>query len=191
VRVGRPGLGEQVVTVVEHRHQPQVGDRGERGAPRAQHHPHVAPGHGQEVPVPLRRLLRAGEDDVPPLPQHSVEHRVPASDVARVGHAHDAAAPGVQGGQNGLGDRLGGVVGRQRGPAGPRLLPGRQRGDERRSVRPRRPGVVGKRRQRGVVVGGRLGLRAGVPWRDGEPQDVAERAGPAVGHRAAQPEHRG
>ena len=148
VRVRRARLGEEVVAVVEHRDQSEVGHRRERGTAGAQHDLHRAARHRQERPVPLGRLLRPGEDDVPALPQHRRERLVPPGDVAHVGHAHDAAPPGVQGRQRRLGDGRGRVVGRQRGPARPGPLPRREGGDERRAVRPRRPGVVGDGRQR-------------------------------------------
>ncbi len=54
VRVRRARLGEEVVAVVEHRDQAQVGHRRERGTARAQHHLHRAAGHRQELPDTAR-----------------------------------------------------------------------------------------------------------------------------------------
>ena len=84
--------------------------------------------------------------------------------------------------------RLGRVVGRQRRPAGPRPLPGRQRGEECRPC--------GHDAQASSVTAGSGssaapdGCASARACRGGtaKPEDVAERAGPAIGDRAAQPE---
>ena len=106
MRVRRPGLGVEVVPVVPHRDQAQVSDGREGRGPGADGHLHLPSGHGQECPVASLWAGVGGQDDVAAGPEAPTERRVEPGDVAGVGQAHDAAATGVQGGKDRLGDRL-------------------------------------------------------------------------------------
>ena len=55
VRVRRPRLVMDVVTVVPDGDQPEARDRGEHRRPGAEDHPHPSAGHGKKAAVPLGR----------------------------------------------------------------------------------------------------------------------------------------
>src|SRR6185436_3724698 len=65
VRIGRTGLGVEVVAVVPHRHQSEVVHRGEGGGAGADDDPDVAPGDGEEGTVAAGRSYVRSEHDVP------------------------------------------------------------------------------------------------------------------------------
>ena len=187
MRVRRARLGEEVVAVVEHRDQAEVGHRRERRPARAQHDAHRAPRHREERAIPLGRLLRPGEDDVSALPQHGRERLVPRAGRAR--RARTRCCPARHAAS--------------RGPPPPR--PGRSwAGRAAQQARGRSPAAraldeeepCGHHVQASSVTAG-SGPSAG--WLGRPPrahagaarpgEDVAERAGPAVGDRPAQPQH--
>ena len=135
VRVRRPWLGQQVVTVVPPGHQAQVAHRGEHRGPGADHAADVAAQQLQPGRVARLRPLAGGQPDVLAGAQESLQGGVDPVDVTVVRHDEHGAAPGGQG-------RAGGH--RQRGrPVGGRRRPRRQ--PARRPGRPARRPSGGRR----------------------------------------------
>ena len=117
--VRRARLGVQVVAVVPHDDQAEVGHGRPGGRPGPDRDPHPAAPHGQPAPVALGRPEVGREDDV----GHVAERGGDPGDVARVGqHHHRPPATGGAGGDGGR-DLGRPVRPGQRGPDGPRRTP--------------------------------------------------------------------
>ena len=176
VGVRRPRLGVQVVTVVPADDQAEVADRGERRRAGADHDADRTPGDAQEASVALGRALVGGERDVGALAQHEVEGGGDPVDVAAVGHAHQGAPPAGarpprRRARPGAASRC--PAPRDQTARGAAALRPGARGTRRRARgRPRRPGPRSGRSAGGAAGGERLGLRRGMPGRDGEPEHV-------------------
>ena len=189
VRVGRPRLGVQVVAVVPHHHQAQVGT-GANAAARVPTTTFTAPRrHREEGPVARGRAGVGGEHDVLPRAEDGGQGGVDPRHVLAVRHAQQRPAPGREGGRGGLRQQRGPGGTRQRRPDRPGRLPRRQPAHEGRTgavarTRPARP-RPGRRRPRGrhgvALLGG------GVPARDGQPQHVGAGAGVAGRDQAGEP----
>ncbi|RAO03143.1 hypothetical protein GUI43_05352 [Micromonospora noduli] len=190
VRVGRPGLGVQVVTVVPDGDEAEPGHRGEHRRPGADHHRHLATASGEEGPVPPGRAERGGEADVPSRAEHAGERGVETVEVTRVGHHHHRAAPTGDGGRHRVGVTGRPVLTGQRRPdrAGrPAVGERPQQGRTGRVVAPpARVDRLGGGRRGGLLVAGLL-LHPGVPGWHGEPEHVGEAARVPVGDRSGQP----
>ena len=120
VRVGGPGLGVQVVTVVPHRHQAEVRDRRERGGSGADDDLDLTPAHRQPAPVARLGAELGREHDVAPRAQPRRQRRVDARDVTVIRYDDEAAPAGVQAGPGRRRQCSGPVLARQRHPHRPR-----------------------------------------------------------------------
>ena len=197
VRVRRPRLGVQVVTVVPDHHQTQVVHGREGRRTGADHDPASTAGDGQEVAVaPGRARLRGQRRRAGPSPSTAVSARsTRATSLASGTHSSDAAAR--------AGVRRRGGVGEQHRPVRPRAVPptrpaGSPAARRRRyasGLRVLRPRGLGRGRRRtagGSAAGaGSAALGGGVPRRHREAQHVAAGAGVARGHVAGQRRHAG
>ena len=93
VRVGGPGLGVQVVTVVPEHHQAEIMDRGEHRGAGTGDHPDQAPADRQPAAVAFGRPEVRGQADVDPRAGGG-QRGVDAFQVPGIGH-HDDRAPAV------------------------------------------------------------------------------------------------
>ncbi len=178
MRVRSPRLGQRVVTVVPHHHQPEIVHRRENRAARADHQPRAPPQRRQPAPVARGRTQTRRQRNHRGLVEQRRRRPPHGVDVALVRNDHQRRATGL----HGLGGRFGETI-------GPRL-PG-----QRLPHRPRRA-AFGQRRQElsAAAVGvppspidrannGKLWRRVvfafdlGVPRRHREPQHVGAGAG--------------
>ena len=190
MRIRRPLLGMLGVAVVPDDHQTEPGHRGERGGPGADRHRRLPAQQPQERAVPRLGAEIGLQPDHSPGADRPGKHRFEAVDVPTV--RDDDHRPPAGGRRRGDGPADRGRPGRagQRRPDRARAFAALQPRHERRSgevVRPRtRAGGTARDR---VRQDGGPGLGTRVTRRDSEPQDVAEGARVAIGHRPGQPQH--
>ena len=197
LRVGRSGLGEQIVTVVPPRDQAQIAHGREGRSPGADDDAHVPPQELEPGRVTRLRPLVGGEANVPTSPEDRSERLVDPDDIAVVGDDDHRPTAGRQRGRRRLGKRsrpvlLGGTA-RDGQPGSPWSAARRDPTQERltrRVCRPR-PGLgAGRllgsrrlgRRWHGWVEGQRA-FSGGMTLGDREAQHVAEDPAVAVGDR--------
>jgi hypothetical protein len=187
VRVGRAGLGVQVVAVVPDGEQSQPRHRGEHRRAGADDHRHLPPTHRQPAPVAFgrteigtQRHHRVGPDPLRAGGQQGL-------DVALVGYDEQRAAPGHDRRRRGLGEPLRPRLPRQRLPDRVRGPPAGQRIQQSSAAGIPPPALArsGFHGRRGPLRRP-LGLDPGMPGRHGQPQHVRENPGVPVGHRPAQ-----
>ncbi len=95
VRIRRARLGESVVAVVPHQHQPEVGDRSEYGAARSDDHARRTAQHRQPAAVSLRGTEAGRQRHHPAFVDESDDGVAQRVYVALVGHdrQHPATRP--------------------------------------------------------------------------------------------------
>ena len=186
VRVGRAGLGVEVVAVVPQHHEPEVVHGREGGGAGADDDPSRSAGHGQEVAVARRRAAVGGQADVVPLPQPVSQGGVDPGDVTPVRDADERAPPGGVRRRHGLGDHRGPVVAGGGRPHRARRSAGGEVAEVGVGVRDLRPGRGRLDRRRLGCALGRDLLRGRVAGRHGEAEHVGPRAGVPPGQGLAQ-----
>ncbi len=188
VRVGRPRLGQAVVGVGPHHDQPEIAQRREHRAARADHQPGGTAQRRQPAPVPGRRPQagRQGHHAALVDPRRrGLPQRVQVA-LVRNDRQHRAAGPhGVRGG---LGEAVRPRLARQRlpdGAGGARFGQGGQElGAAAVAVPARR--VDGVRDDR-IAADQGFPLHPGVPGGHGQAQHVGTGARVVGGHRIDQP----
>ncbi len=185
VRVGRAGLGVQVVTVVPEHHKAEVADRREHRGAGARHDRRLAAQRREPAAVPFGGAEVGGERDVGGV--MAFERLADPREVARVGHDDHHATARARARLRGARDLVRPARPGHGGPGGAGRPAGAERVEEGRPGRVPVPGSgVGPARPFGRPVR-RDGFRRGVPLRDRQPQHVGERAGVPVGDGAGQP----
>ncbi len=128
VRVRRPRLRVQVVTVVPDDHETEVVHRRESGGAGTDDRADHTPAGQQEAPVTLGRTEIGGENDVAVRPEPGLQRGVDPSHVTPIGDDDHCAPPARDRGRHELGDLGRPGRARQRWPHRARRPPVAQRG---------------------------------------------------------------
>jgi hypothetical protein len=91
--IGCARLGEEVISVVPHRDQPESAHRSERGRTGPNHNRRLSSEHRKKGAVARGGTKIGGQDDVGTGAEKCGQSSAHSCYVSSVGQAHDAAAP--------------------------------------------------------------------------------------------------